>query len=63
MANLTNEEVECREALNTLRVEAHENSVAHGFWGEGRDNDGEKVALIHSEVSEMLDIKREASDG
>ena len=37
-----------------LQMEIHENAVAHGFWDKPR-NDGEMIALMHSELSEMLE--------
>lgn len=39
---------------------AHQNSVAHGFWSDNKQdrNRGELVALLHSELSEMLESFR-----
>lgn len=37
--------------------EIHQNAVGHGFW-EGPINIGEKLCLIHSEVSEALEVVR-----
>lgn len=44
-----------------LRVEAavHENAVRHGFWDEKR-NPAECIALMHSELSEALEVIRKA---
>jgi NTP pyrophosphatase (non-canonical NTP hydrolase) len=35
----------------------HRNAVAHGWWDRDR-NDGETIALIHSELSEALEALR-----
>lgn len=40
--------------LNEIAREVHQNSVEHGWW-EGDRNFGEILALIHSEVSEVLE--------
>lgn len=49
----------CAEATSVLSVLAHCNSGDHGFWPDGTDcNFPEKLALIHSEVSEMLEVYR-----
>lgn len=39
-------------------MRVHENAVAKGFW-ERPINIPEKIALIHSELSEMLEAHRE----
>lgn len=47
-----------RRGWNSLAQDVHENAVAKGFWpAEGR-NDGEMLALIHSEISEALEAVR-----
>lgn len=38
--------------------EAHQNSINHGWW-DGIVNDAEKIALMHSELSEGLENIRE----
>lgn len=40
--------------------EAHKNAVDKGFWG-GQINMGERLALIHSEVSEALEAARKGN--
>lgn len=49
-------------SLNDLSREAYQNSFAHGFYPQGSepsdDNVGEKLALIHSEISEVLEEVR-----
>lgn len=43
--------------LHALADEVHANAMDKGFWDEPR-NDGEMIALIHSELSEMLEAIR-----
>lgn len=47
-----------REAWAWLQHEVHHTAVNHGFWSESR-NDGELIALMHSELSEVLEALRE----
>jgi NTP pyrophosphatase (non-canonical NTP hydrolase) len=39
----------------------HQNAVDHGFWPEEGRNDGEIIALIHSEASEALEALRDGN--
>lgn len=44
-------------ALQVLAEDVHQNAVDHGWWDEER-NDGELIALMHSELSEALEALR-----
>jgi NTP pyrophosphatase (non-canonical NTP hydrolase) len=49
----------CREAINLLQVAVYHNAISKGFYsGDKECNDGEQLALIHSEVSEALEYLR-----
>ena len=46
--------------INQLSLDCFDNSKRHGFWGRNAEtrNDGEMIALIHYELSEMLEAIR-----
>jgi len=43
--------------FNAVMASVHENAVNRGFW-ENERNDGEMIALMHSELSEALEAIR-----
>ena len=45
------------ESWDDVAKQVHQNAKAKGFWDKER-NDGEALALIHSEVSEALEALR-----
>lgn len=45
------------EHFNALAEDIHKNAVDHGWWENNR-SDGEIIALIHSEASEVLEALR-----
>lgn len=45
------------ENLKLMQDLVHKCAVDHGFW-EGEHNDAEKIALMHSELSEALEYLR-----
>ena len=47
-----------RRGWNNVAQDVHENAVNKGFWPEEGRNDGEMMALIHSEISEALEAIR-----
>jgi len=48
-------------AIKQLAVNIHSTSKKKGWWDENR-NDGECIALMHSELSEALEWLRDKSD-
>ena len=45
---------------NKIAKEVYKNAVNHGFWKD-EVNDGERMALIHAEVSEALEALRQGN--
>ena len=43
---------------NKIAKKVYKNAVNHGFWKEV-PNDGERMALIHAEISEALEALRD----
>jgi NTP pyrophosphatase (non-canonical NTP hydrolase) len=57
MKDKTTIDYEFIASFNTLAKRARDNSKAKGFWES--DNAAEKIALMHSELSEALEGLRE----
>ena len=47
--------------INAVASSCHQVSVDHGFWEGDDHNIGEKIALMHSELSEALEGLRAAN--
>ena len=45
---------------NKTAKQIYKKAVEHGFW-KGEVNDGERMALIHAEISEALEALREGN--
>ena len=45
---------------NNQAKDIYKNAVEHGFW-KGEVNDGERMALIHAEISEALEALRDGN--
>lgn len=43
-----------RDGINALQKECHATAIEKGWWDKDR-NDGELIALMHSELSEALE--------
>ncbi|WP_372648240.1 hypothetical protein [Draconibacterium sp.] len=44
--------------INDMQILIHDNAVKKGFWEDEEWNFAEKIALIHSELSEALEANR-----
>ena len=44
--------------FNLAQEEIHATATEKGWWDNGRRNDGELIALMHSELSEALEALR-----
>ena len=59
---LRDEEKEFIKSFTDLSSQVHNWAICKGFWVEGEDrNDGEIIALIHSELSEALEAVRKGN--
>lgn len=51
------DELQFIHAMTAMAAAVHQTAVSKGWW-EGACNDGEKIALMHSELSEALEALR-----
>ena len=60
--NVTNVELLTDYGLDALSAILHETAIEKGFWDGEKDHDkiGNKLALIHSEVTEVLEAIRKS---
>ncbi len=49
-----------KEAFGLVQTQIHCTALEHGWW-HSYNNDGEKIALMHSELSEALEALRNGS--
>lgn len=57
---ITSQEIAFIAAFGFQQDEIHKNAQAKGWWDEER-NDGEAIALMHSELSEALEALRKGN--